>query len=119
MKYAETHEWVKIEDDQATVGISNNAQEQLSDVVYVDLPSVGDIVERGESFMSIESVKAASAIYAPVSGEIIEVNEDLDGKPDLVNESPEEKGWLIKIKLTDPSEYDDLMEKEDYLSSID
>ena len=118
MKYAKTHEWIKVEGNIATLGITNHAQEQLSDVVYVDFPKVGETIEVGESFMTIESVKAASDIYAPVSGEILELNENLNDSPELVNHSPEENGWLVKIKIFHPERMENLLDKNEYLSSI-
>lgn len=117
MKYTSTHEWIKIIDEIATVGISYHAQEQLSDVVYVDFPEIGAYIRAGESFMTIESVKAASDIYAPVSGEILEINKQLSESPELVNESPEEKGWLVKIKYSSQPDAQ-LLDKDAYLDSI-
>lgn len=118
LKFAESHEWVRDnEDGTITLGISNIAQQLLGDVVFVELPEVGDETEAGEAFSLVESVKAASDIYAPVTGEIVEVNEDLDDSPELVNEAPYEGGWIAKIKLSDPSELDKLMSGEAYLAA--
>ncbi|MDI6863885.1 MAG: glycine cleavage system protein GcvH, partial [Pseudothermotoga sp.] len=103
-KFAKTHEWVKVDGKLAVVGISNHAQEKLGDVVYVDLPQVGKVVKKGEVFMSVESVKAASDIYAPVSGKIVEVNEKLSNQPELINKDAEGEGWLVKIEMTNPDE---------------
>ena len=115
LKFAESHEWVLDNGDGTiTMGISNQAQELLGDVVFVDLPEVGDETEAGETFSLVESVKAASDIYAPVSGEIIEVNEELEDSPELINESPYSAGWIVKIKLSDVSELDNLTSSEDY-----
>lgn len=113
-KFAKTHEWVKVDGNLATVGISNHAQEKLGDVVYVDLPQVGRVVKKGEAFMSVESVKAASDIYAPVSGKIVEVNEKLSTQPELINKDAEGEGWLVKIEVTDLSELSDLLDEEAY-----
>jgi len=103
------HEWAKDNGDgTASVGISSFAQEQLGDVVFVDLPQVGDEVEAGEVFSLVESVKAAADIFAPVSGEVVEVNETLESAPELINEEPEGGGWIVKIKMSDPSQLDAL-----------
>lgn len=118
LKYSSTHEWVKMEDHLATVGITDHAQSELGDVVYVELPDVGTTVEKGDVFGSIESVKTVSDLIAPVSGEVVQVNEELQKMPELVNESPYEAGWLIIISASDPSELDDLMSAEEYESFI-
>ena len=120
LKFADSHEWVKDNGDgTVTIGISEHAQEMLGDVVFVDLPETEDEVEAGESFSLVESVKAASDIYAPISGEIVEINEELEDSPELINEEPYEGGWIVKVKLSDPSELDDLKDAEEYLSSIE
>ncbi|CAM3186133.1 glycine cleavage system protein GcvH [Vibrio rarus] len=120
LKFADSHEWVKDNGDgTVTIGISEHAQELLGDVVFVDLPDVEDSIEAGEGFSLVESVKAASDIYAPVTGEIIEINEELEDSPELINEEPYEGGWIVKVKLADPSELDNLTNAEDYLASID
>ena len=98
--YTPSHEWAKIEGDTATVGITSFAQEQLGDITFVDLPAVGATVTQGKEFGSIESVKAASELYSPVTGEVIEVNSALEGSPELVNQEPFEGGWMIKVKLS-------------------
>lgn len=103
LRYAQSHEWCKIEGDVATVGISEFAQSELGDVVYVDLPEVGTEFEASETFGVVESVKAASDIYTPVAGEVVEINDELSGDPSLVNSSPFEGGWMIKVKLADPA----------------
>jgi len=113
-RFAKTHEWVKVDGNLAVVGISNHAQEKLGDVVYVDLPQVGKVVKKNEAFMSVESVKAASDIYAPVSGKIVEVNEKLSNQPELINKDAEGEGWLVKIEMSDPSELSDLLDEESY-----
>jgi len=113
--FAESHEWVLDNiDGTVTVGISEPAQELLGDIVFVDLPEVGDETEAGESFSLLESVKAASDIYAAVTGEIIEINEDLEDSPELINEQPYDGGWIAKIKLSDASELDNLMDYDAY-----
>ncbi|WP_435235092.1 glycine cleavage system protein GcvH [Psychromonas sp. PT13] len=115
LKFAETHEWVLDNGDGTiTLGISNQAQKFLGDVVFVDLPEIGDETEAGEAFSLVESVKAASDIYSPVTGEVIEINEDLENSPELINESPYSAGWIAKIKLSDAAELDDLLSSEDY-----
>lgn len=114
VKYSEEHEWILVEGDVATVGITDFAQQALGDVVFVDLPEVGDEIEKGGEAGVVESVKAASEVYAPVTGEIVEINEELEGSPSLVNEDAEEKGWFFKIKLSNPSELDDLMDENAY-----
>ena len=113
-QYQETHEWVVIEDDTATTGISDYAQEELNDIVYVELPLVGDSFDQGDVFAVIESVKAASDIYMPLSGEVIEVNEELEDAPQLVNEDPFGEGWLIKIAISDPNDAEGLLDAEAY-----
>ena len=115
LKYANTHEWVREEaSDVITVGISDFAQEQLGDVVFVELPEVDSEVSAGDAIAVVESVKAASDIYSPVSGTIIAVNENLIDSPQLVNEDSFEDGWFFKIKMTDPEEVNDLMDAESY-----
>lgn len=119
-KFAGTHEWVKDNGDGTVlVGISKRAQELLGDVVFVELPEEGDVTTAGENFSLIESVKAASDVYAPVSGEVIAVNEVLDDSPETVNDSPFDEGWIAKIKLSDPSELDNLMSYEIYLAGLE
>ena len=112
--YTKEHEWINIEGDEATIGISDYAQESLGDITFIELPGIGDEVEQFEEFVSLESVKAASDIFAPMSGEIIEVNEDLNEDPGLINKSPYEKGWIVRIKLSDPEEQSNLMTAEEY-----
>jgi glycine cleavage system H protein len=119
LKYADSHEWVLDNGDgTVTVGISDHAQELLGDVVYLELPDVGSETTATEQFSLVESVKAASDIYAPVSGEVVEVNEALDDSPELVNESPYGDAWIAKIKLSDPSELDKLLDAGAYASTI-
>ena len=120
LKFTESHEWVRDNGDgTVTIGISEHAQEMLGDVVFVDVPEVGDTIDAGDSFSLVESVKAASDIYAPVTGEIVEINEDLEDSPELINSESYEGGWIAKIKLDDPSELDNLQAAEDYLASIE
>ena len=120
LKYTASHEWVLDNGDgTVTIGISEHAQEMLGDVVFVDLPDTGDEIEAGESFSLVESVKAASDIYAPISGEIVEINEELEDSPELINEEPYEGGWIVKVKMSDASELDNLKDAEEYLSSIE
>ncbi|MEZ8967973.1 glycine cleavage system protein GcvH [Vibrio breoganii] len=120
LKFADSHEWVKDNGDgTVTIGISEHAQQMLGDVVFVDLPEVEENIEAGDSFSLVESVKAASDIYAPITGEIVEINEELEDSPELINEEPYEGGWIVKVKLDDPSELDNLTNAEDYLASIE
>jgi len=113
--YADSHEWVALDDPApATVGISDHAQEELTDVVYLELPAVGRVVKKGEAFAVIESVKAANDIYAPVSGEIVEVNSALVESPEAVNTDPYGAGWMVKIRLSDPSELTTLKNAASY-----
>ena len=120
LKFADSHEWVRDNGDgTVTIGISEHAQEMLGDVVFVDLPDVEDEVEAGESFSLVESVKAASDIYAPITGEILEINEELEDSPELINEEPFEGGWIVKVKMSDASELDNLKSAEEYLNSIE
>ena len=114
VKFSEDHEWISVEGDIATVGITNFAQEQLGDVVFVDLPAAGSAVEKGSEVAVVESVKAASDIFAPVSGEVTEVNGDLEGEPTKVNEDAEGAGWFMKIKMSDASELENLMDEAAY-----
>ncbi|RYV04210.1 glycine cleavage system protein H [Shewanella sp. OPT22] len=119
-KFAKSHEWVKDNGDgTVTVGVSEHAQGLLGDVVFVELPEVGEDTTATEGFSLVESVKAASDVYAPVSGEILEVNEELEDSPELVNESPFKGGWIAKIKLSDASELANLMDEATYLAGLD
>lgn len=116
VRYQESHEWARKEGDLFIVGISDYAQDELGDVVFVQVPDVGSTIERGKSFGVVESVKAASDLYMPVGGEIVEVNEELEDAPEIINGSPFGDGWMIKIKPTEPSEYDALMDVAAYRS---
>ena len=116
--YTEKHEWVRVEGDTATVGISDYARTQLGDIVYVELPATGAKVSRMKPFGTIEAVKAVSDLYAPVSGEILEVNEDLSGDPAVIKNSPYGDGWMVKIKIDDPGELEALLRPEKYRQLI-
>jgi len=117
-RYAKSHEWVRVDGDEATVGISDYAQQQLSDVVYVELPEIGDVFEKGEAFATVESVKAAADVYMPIGGEITEVNEELEDAPQLVNEDPFGVAWLARFTASDLSELNDLMDAEAYVKFV-
>ncbi|HEY7745208.1 MAG TPA: glycine cleavage system protein GcvH [Desulfuromonadales bacterium] len=119
LKYTEEHEWVMVEDDVVTVGITDFAQDQLGDVVFVELPAVGTIVEAGKPFGVVESVKAVSDVYAPLSGEVVEINEELPDAPETINTSPYDDGWMIKIKLSDAAELEGLMDADAYQEFIE
>jgi glycine cleavage system H protein len=114
IKYSREHEWVDVNGDHAVVGITEYAQEQLGDIVFVELPAVGASFDQGEQAAVIESVKAASEIYAPISGEITEINEALDGSPETINEDATGEGWLLKMSVRDANELDELMDKAAY-----
>jgi glycine cleavage system H protein len=118
LKYAESHEWIRVDGDTGTVGITDHAQNELTDIVYVDPPQVGASVTAGQAAAVVESVKAASDIYSPVDGEVLEVNESLSAEPALVNTSPYEDGWLYKIRLSNPSQLDALKSPDDYRAQI-
>nr|WP_319394227.1 glycine cleavage system protein GcvH [uncultured Desulfobacter sp.] len=118
VKYTDDHEWAKVEGDLVSVGISDYAQDQLGEIVFVELPETGDTFGKGDEFGSVESVKAVSEIYLPISGEIVEVNEDLEDAPELVNTDCYDKGWLVKIKPDDLSEMDSLKDQAAYLEML-
>jgi glycine cleavage system H protein len=113
-RYTKEHEWVRVQNDLGTVGITDYAQDQLGDIVYVDLPSVGSHVKQLEKLGEIESVKAVSDLYSPVSGEVVEVNQGVNDKTELVNQSPYEEGWLVRVRLADPAELDKLLTAKQY-----
>lgn len=117
--YTKEHEWLRIEDSIATVGISDHAQEQLGEIVFVDLPDVGKTVDQNNDMAVVESVKAASDVFAPISGEVIEVNEALGDEPARVNESPEQDGWFCKLKIANPGELEGLMEPDSYKAFLE
>lgn len=119
VRFAKSHEYASKEGDVIIIGISEYAQSELGDVVFVELPQEGSEIEKGEEFGSIESVKAVSELFAPVSGEVVEVNEDLTDKPELVNSSPYGDGWMLKVRITDESDLDDLMDTEEYQEYVE
>ena len=114
LKYTKTHEWIKVENDVGTVGITDFAAKQLTDLVYIELPSVGEKITKGSPFGVIESVKAVSDLNSPVSGEVVKVHEELSQQIDLISKDPYGKGWMIKVKLQNPEELNNLMDSEDY-----
>jgi glycine cleavage system H protein len=118
LRYSKEHEWVAAEEAVATIGITDHAQEQLGEIVYIELPSIGEKVSKDDPFGVVESVKAVSDIYAPVSGTVLEVNEDLAESPEVVNEDPYGDGWLIKVRISDPADFDDLMDNDEYEQMI-
>jgi glycine cleavage system H protein len=118
LKYSKEHEWVATEESVATIGITDHAQEQLGEIVYIELPAIGEKVSKDDPFGVVESVKAVSDIYAPVSGTVVEVNEDLPESPEVVNEDPYGDGWLIKVKVSDPADLEDLMENDEYAELV-
>ena len=120
LQYTKSHEWVRTEDDTATIGITDHAQEELGDIVYVELPEVGATFEAGDSFGTVESVKAVSDLYTPVGGEVVEVNESLDESPEKINEDPYGEGWMVKLRVSEAgtgllsaSDYERLLEEEE------
>ena len=120
LKYSEDHEWVLTADDgTALVGITEYAQEQLGELVFIELPEVGASIDKGESVAVIESVKSASDLIAPITGEVVEINDELDGNPALVNEDAMNAGWFIKVRMNDESELDELMDEDDYQQILD
>ena len=114
VKFSKDHEWVSVAGNIATIGITNHAQEQLGDVVFVELPAIGKKVSKGGDAAVVESVKAASEVYAPVTGEVVDVNKELEGDPALVNRGAEGDGWFMKVKLSNPTELSELMDKAAY-----
>ena len=118
-KYTKEHEWVEVDGDTATVGITNHAQESLGDIVFIDLPTVGKEVKSNEELCVIESVKAASDIYAPIDGEVIEIKNNLNDDASIVNQDPEKDGWIFKMKIADPNQYNNLMSLDEYLASLE
>ncbi len=118
VRYAESHEWVKATGETAKLGITDYAQDQLGDIVFVELPDVGESFEKGAEFGTVESVKAVSELYMPVSGEIVAINDALEDAPELVNNTPFSDGWMIEVKLENSSELDALMDKDAYLSTL-
>jgi glycine cleavage system H protein len=117
-KYTETHEWVRVEGNEAFIGVTDHAQEQLGDVVFVEVETEGESLDKSEAFGSIEAVKTVSDVYMPISGEVLEFNEKLEDAPDLINKDPYGDGWIIKVKITDPSEVEALMDADAYKASL-
>ena len=117
-KYSKEHEWVKIENTVATIGITEYAQNELGDIVFVELPETDDELNEGDTFGSVESVKTVSELYAPISGKIVEVNEELEDSPEFVNESPYEKAWMVKIEISDDSQLEELLSADQYSEMI-
>ncbi len=118
LKYAKTHEWVRVDGEYAYVGISDFAQSELGDIVYVDVPTVGENLSKGDVFATIEAVKTVSDVYLPISGEVIEFNEALATNPELINKDPYGEGWIVKVKMTNPAELDNLLSADDYKAAI-
>lgn len=118
LKYSKEHEWVLVENDVATIGISEFAQDELGDIVYVELPHVGEKISKDDPFGSVESVKAVSDIFAPISGSVVEVNDTLPDSPEIINEDPYGDGWMIKVQMTDKEELKELMSSDDYAEYI-
>ncbi len=119
LRFSNDHEWAKLEGDIVTIGITDYAQEQLGDIVYVELPDVGRTLDQGEETAIVESVKAAGDVKTPVTGEVIEVNDALEDEPELVNQSPEADGWFFKVKLTSPEEHAQMLDKNAYSELIE
>jgi glycine cleavage system H protein len=119
LKYTREHEWVSIDGSVATIGITDHAQEQLGDVVFVELPTVGDRVEKADAFGVVESTKAVSDVYAPLSGEVTEVNDDLPDNPELINEDPYGDGWMVKVAIADQADLEELMTADEYRKFIE
>lgn len=117
-RYSKEHEWVKVSGNKARIGITDYAQQELGDVVFVDLPSVGDTITAGQPFAVVESVKSVSDVYAPVSGEIVAVNDHLSDSPELINQSPHDEGWICQVEMSNPAEVDELMTADEYQASV-
>ena len=118
LKYAKTHEWVDVKGDIARVGITDHAQSELTDIVFVELPDIGREVKQGDEICVVESVKSVSEIYAPVSGKIVKINKELEDAPEKINQSPYEEGWLVEIEMSNPDELSNLLSAEDYKKII-
>ena len=114
LKYTKSHDWIKIKDDIAVVGITDHAQAELTDIVFVELPEIGKEIKKGEELCVVESVKSVSEIYAPVSGKIVKVNSKLEDSPEIINESPYDDGWLVELEISDKSEVDSLLDAAEY-----
>ena len=118
LKYTKEHEWIRVEGEEAVVGITDYAQSQVGDIVFVECETVGDALEAGETFGTVEAVKTVSDLYLPVAGEVLEFNEELEGEPELVNKDPYGKGWIVKIKISDETELDGLLNADAYKAII-
>ena len=118
LKYTKEHEWIRVEGEEAVVGITDYAQSQLGDIVFVECETVGDALEAGETFGTVEAVKTVSDLYLPVAGEVLEFNEELEGEPELVNKDPYGNGWIVKIKISDETELDGLLNADAYKAII-
>ena len=118
LKYTNEHEWIRVEGEEAVVGITDYAQSQLGDIVFVECETVGDALEAGETFGTVEAVKTVSDLYLPVAGEVLEFNEELEGEPELVNKDPYGRGWIVKIKISDETELDGLLNADAYKAII-
>ena len=118
LKYTKDHEWVKVEGDVAVIGITDFAQHELGDIVYVEIETVGETLDKEEVFGSVEAVKTVSDLFMPISGEVLELNENLDGNPELVNTDPYNEGWMVKVKISDASELEGLLDSEAYKALI-
>ena len=118
LKYTKEHEWIRVEGEEAVVGITDYAQSQLGNIVFVECETVGDALEAGETFGTVEAVKTVSDLYLPVAGEVLEFNEELEGEPELVNKDPYGKGWIVKIKISDETELDGLLNADAYKAII-
>ncbi len=114
LKYTREHEWCRVKGNRAVVGITDHAQDALGDIVYLELPAVGDLVKKGETFGVVESTKAVSDLFAPVSGKVVEVNDPLADSPETINEDPYEEGWMIQVEVADPKELQDLLDQAGY-----
>lgn len=119
LRYTREHEWARLKGDRVVIGITQFAQDQLGDIVYVELPGVGDPVKKGESFGVVESTKAVSELFSPVTGKVVEVNDPLSDAPETINEDPYEEGWLIQVELADPKEYEGLMDAAAYQAFVE
>lgn len=119
LKYTNDHEWIRIEGDTAHVGITDYAQKELGDIVFIEVETEGETLEKGDTFGTIEAVKTVSDLYMPISGEVLEFNEELEDQPELVNKEPYENGWIVKLKVTDKAQLDDLIDAETYKKQIE
>ncbi len=119
LKYTNDHEWIRVEDDTAYVGITDYAQKELGDIVFIEVETEGESLEKGDTFGTIEAVKTVSDLYMPISGEVLEFNEELEDQPELVNKDPYDNGWIVKLKIADKAQLEDLLEAEDYKKQIE